>query len=238
MGSWIFNFLSLISVSVVMQRCMSQMSSKNAISSFNPGGQYVVLTFDDGPHAILTPKLLDILKEKKAKATFFVIGLKARMHPDILKRIVEEGHELANHTWNHPILSKLQVEDVHAQMEKTNQAIFEATNKKPEVMRPPYGNTNGKLNEYLTNNEKLKVIMWSIDTNDWRRPAPQAIVDKVTKSVKPGSVILCHDIHPGTIEAMPMLIDKLTEKGYQFVTVTEILSFPDDSPHRYLRGAA
>jgi len=196
------------------------------------------LTFDDGPHAILTPKLLDILKEKKAKATFFVIGLKARMHPDILKRIVEEGHELANHTWNHPILSKLQVEDVHAQMEKTNQAIFEATNKKPEVMRPPYGNTNGKLNEYLTNNEKLKVIMWSIDTNDWRRPAPQAIVDKVTKSVKPGSVILCHDIHPGTIEAMPMLIDKLTEKGYQFVTVTEILSFPDDSPHRYLRGAA
>eukprot|EP01036_Dinobryon_divergens_P043048 gene43048-57260_t len=111
------------------------MSSKNAISSFNPGGQYVVLTFDDGPHAILTPKLLDILKEKKAKATFFVIGLKAKMHPDILRRISEEGHELANHSWNHPVLSKITPEDVHAQMEKTNKAIFDATKTTPSVMR-------------------------------------------------------------------------------------------------------
>eukprot|EP00607_Mallomonas_marina_P011163 CAMPEP_0182423568 /NCGR_PEP_ID=MMETSP1167-20130531/9606_1 /TAXON_ID=2988 /ORGANISM="Mallomonas Sp, Strain CCMP3275" /LENGTH=158 /DNA_ID=CAMNT_0024602669 /DNA_START=446 /DNA_END=922 /DNA_ORIENTATION=+ len=158
------------------------------------------------------------------------------MHPDILKRIVDEGHELANHTWNHPVLSKLQVEDVHAQMEKTNQAIFDATKKTPQVMRPPYGNTNGKLNDYLIKKEKLEVILWNIDTRDWTRPAPKAIAEKAIKQAKPGAVILCHDIHPGTIEAMPSLIDGLMAKGYQLVTVSQAMSFPDEPPLKRLRG--
>ena len=216
--------------------CFGQKDSKDVISSFNPGGQYILLTFDDGPHAILTPKLLDILAQKKVKATFFVIGVKAKMHPKILSRMAAEGHEVANHSWNHPVLSSLDFPQVKAQMQKTNRAISDATGNIPSVMRPPYGNTNPTLNEYISKNESLKVILWSIDTKDWQRPDSKKIVDTVKSKAKPGDIILCHDIHPGTIEAMPGVIDALQEKGFEFVTVSQMLSFPDDTPHRSLRG--
>jgi hypothetical protein len=91
-------------------------------------------------------------------------------------------------------------------------------------MRPPYGNTNDKLNKYIEDEGKLKVIMWSLDTQDWKRPPSQNIVTRTVKRVKSGDVILCHDIHPGTIEAMPRLVDELLKLGYQFVTVSEILA--------------
>ena len=215
----------------------AQMSSKNAISSFTTNEKYVFLTFDDGPHSNLTPKLLDVLKLKNVKATFFVIGLKAKMHPKILARMSEEGHEIANHSWNHPVLSTLDYSEVLQQLQTTNSAIFDASNKTPAVMRPPYGNTNGKLNEYMRDQQNLKVILWSIDTKDWKRPNPQDIVKVAMAKAKPGDIILCHDIHPGTIAAIPDLIDGLQAKGFKFLTISQMFTESNETTgHRNLRG--
>jgi peptidoglycan/xylan/chitin deacetylase (PgdA/CDA1 family) len=215
---------------------------QSTIYSFkqNADQKNVALTFDDGPHGTLTPKLLDILKEKQAKVTFFVMGIKAELHPEILKRATSEGHEIANHVWDHPVLSKLTHDKVRDQISRTNTAIKDAIGKLPTTMRPPYGNTNKKLNEYLTNTEKLDVIMWSLDTNDWKRPSSKEIVKRVMDKVKPGTVILCHDIHPGTIEAMPALIEALTQQGYSLRTVTELVEMQRQSATtgvRLLRGS-
>ena len=199
----------------------------------------IALTFDDGPHGTLTPRLLDILKSKSVKATFFVMGVKAVMHPDILKRAHDEGHEIANHVWDHPVLSKIPREKVQDQIDRTNTAIQNAISELPKVMRPPYGNTNKGLNNFIYKSSNLKVILWSYDTNDWRRPAPGEIVSKVVANVKPGTVLLCHDIHPGTIEAMPELVDKLLSTGFKFATVSELVAMEEGSvvsSNRYLRA--
>jgi peptidoglycan/xylan/chitin deacetylase (PgdA/CDA1 family) len=213
----------------------------STISSFDEAkvGKRIALTFDDGPHGTLTPRLLDVLKQRKAKATFFVMGVKALMHPDILRRAHAEGHEIANHVWDHPVLSKIPREQVHDQIERTNTAIQSAISTAPKVMRPPYGNTNRGLNDFIFKNEKLKVVLWSYDTNDWKRPAPAEIVSKTVPKMKGGTVILCHDIHPGTIEAMPDLVDKLLAAGFEFATVSELVALQEGSAAtaRYLRGA-
>ena len=109
----------------------------------------IALTFDDGPHQILSPRLLDSLKARNAKATFFVMGVKAIIHPNILARMQTEGHEVANHVWDHPVLSKLPFDQVHEQISSTNEAIKKASGQVPKVMRPPYGNTNPKLNKQI-----------------------------------------------------------------------------------------
>ena len=151
------------------------------------------------------------------------MGIKAEMHPTILLRAIKEGHEIANHVWDHPVMSKLSFKDVHEQLQKTNNAIYKATNITTTIMRPPYGNTNKKLNNYISKNENLTVIMWSLDTRDWTRPIPSNIIKHTIPKIKSGSVVLCHDIHPGTIEAMPILVDNIQKLGYQFITVSEMI---------------
>jgi peptidoglycan-N-acetylglucosamine deacetylase len=197
----------------------------------------VAITFDDGPHGTLTPRLLDILKAKNVKVTFFVMGVKVAMHPDIVKRAHDEGHEIANHVWDHPVLSKIPRDVVHDQIVRTSSAIEKATQVVPKVMRPPYGNTNKGLNEFIFKNEKLRVIMWTLDTLDWQRPAPKDIIKKAVEKSKPGTIILCHDIHPGTIEAMPDLIDGLREAGFAFATSSELIAMQEGRavPKRLLR---
>jgi peptidoglycan/xylan/chitin deacetylase (PgdA/CDA1 family) len=184
----------------------------------------VALTFDDGPHAMLTPKLLDVLKEKGAKATFFVMGIKAMVHPAILQRAVREGHEIANHVWDHPVLSKISYEKLEDQIKRTNDAIYLALNSTPAVMRPPYGNTNPKLNRRINTYHNMSVIMWSYDTNDWKRPPFEEISKKTIPNLKSGTVLLCHDIHPGTIRAMPLLVEQAMLSGFKFLTVSEMIA--------------
>ena len=178
-------------------------ASLNAIYSVKlkeDGQQMIALTFDDGPHGTLTPLLLDTLKEKGAKATFFVMGIKIAKHKSIIERAIAEGHEIANHVWNHPVLTKISKEAVFDQLLRTNLAIKEVLNVEPKTMRPPYGNQNGKLNAFIQDRGNLSVIMWSLDTLDWKRPPPQQIIDLTVSKAKYGDIILCHDIHPGTIE--------------------------------------
>lgn len=189
----------------------------------NNGEKYVALTFDDGPHKHLTPDLLDALKRLDAKVTFFVMGIKVIMHPKIVKRAMAEGHEIANHVWNHPVLSKIPLPEVDRQLRMTSEAIYNATSVYPKVMRPPYGNTNRKLNRHISQDDKYPIIMWSLDTNDWRKPSPREIVESVMKKIDDGTVILCHDIHPGTIEAIPLLVQELKKKGFILKTVSELI---------------
>jgi peptidoglycan/xylan/chitin deacetylase (PgdA/CDA1 family) len=189
------------------------------------GGKYVALTFDDGPHQVLTPRLLDVLKARSAKVTFYVMGVKTLLpHAgEIMNRALAEGHEIGNHVWDHPVLAKIPRDKVGEQLKRTSDAISQATGRLPQTMRPPYGNTNAKLNDWILRTSNMSVIVWSLDTNDWKHPSPEELVKRTLKKVKSGDIVLMHDIHAGTIAAMPGLVDGLMKQGFKLVTVSELL---------------
>ena len=206
---------------------------KNSYNSCHVDGPYIALTFDDGPHPQLTPKLLDILKERGVKATFFVVGQNAAEYPDILKRAVAEGHEIANHSWSHPSLTKLGADGVAAQMNKTNDAIQAAIGHKATLMRPPYGATSANLNKRFAEQFGMKVILWDVDPLDWKYRNAAKVESAILQGTRAGSIILVHDIHPTSVAAMPPTIDALLAKGYKFVTVSELIAM--DKPQELVK---
>lgn len=197
---------------------------KHAYNSVEVDGPYIALTFDDGPHPIHTPKLLDILKAEGVKATFYVIGRSVETYPEIAKRIVAEGHEIANHTWTHPSLSKLGAASVKREIDRTSDVIRTVTGITPKTMRPPYGATNARINKRMDEEFGLKVIMWSVDPLDWKYRNSTRVANEILTKTQPGGIVLAHDIHPSTVAAMPAAIDGLKAKGFRFVTVTELLA--------------
>lgn len=197
---------------------------KPTYNSCNVEGSTVAMTFDDGPHPKLTPRLLDLLKERGIKATFFVIGKCVAEFPDIAKRIVDEGHEIANHSWSHPQLPKLSPTAFTAEITQTNDAIQQATGIRPVTMRPPYGAINPTLTKRLNEEYGLSVILWSVDPQDWKIRKSDHVSSHIIKNAAPGSIILAHDIHPSTIDAMPAALDALQAKGYKFATVSELIA--------------
>jgi peptidoglycan/xylan/chitin deacetylase (PgdA/CDA1 family) len=197
---------------------------KYSYNSCNVEGPYIAMTFDDGPSPQLTPRLLDILKERGIKATFFVVGQNAAEYPDILLRMANEGHEIANHSWSHPALTKLGAEGLRKQIENTNDAIAKITGKRPALMRPPYGATSSTLNKRLSEDYGLKVILWSVDPLDWRYRNSSRVYNYILQNTHPGSIILTHDIHATTVAAMPETLDALLAKGYKFATVSELIA--------------
>lgn len=199
-------------------------------NSVHVDGPYIALTFDDGPNATLTPKLLDLLAARHLKATFFVIGQNAADHPDILRRAVREGHEIGNHSWSHPNLGKMSDEAVRRELQKTEEAIVAAIGKKPTLMRPPYGSITANQKRWIHNEFGYRVILWDVDPLDWKRPGPSVVTARILKETKAGSIVLSHDIHPPTIEAMPATFDQLMKKGFKSVTVTELLSMATPLP--------
>lgn len=204
---------------------------KYGYNSIETDEKVVAMTFDDGPHPKLTPKLLDILKERGIRATFYVIGRNAAEYPEIMKRMIDEGHEVGNHTWTHPYLTRLSTSSVQSEMSKTADIIVKTTGKKAVTMRPPYGAINTRLRHLFTDDMELPVIMWSVDPRDWQRPGSSVVTSRIVEGAHPGAIILAHDIHPGTITAMPAAFDQLTRKGYKFVTVSELLEMEgDDAP--------
>ena len=227
-------FLKLCIVFLVLFEVAGQISSPGAISSFSPGGQYVMLTFDDGPHSTLTPKLLDILKKSKVKATFFVIGSKAVDRPEILRRIANEGHEVASHGWNHVPFTKIEREKLHHQLLQTKKLVANLTSSTISVIRPPFGSTNAQINDFIKERMNMKVILWSIDSKDLEEKDPKVISKKIISKTKPGDVIRCHDGSAVMLEALPTIIEEFYKAGYEFITLSQVLSFPDDTPHRRL----
>jgi peptidoglycan/xylan/chitin deacetylase (PgdA/CDA1 family) len=199
-------------------------------NSVHVDGPFIALTFDDGPNATLTPKLLDLLAARHLKATFFVVGQNAADHPEILKRAVREGHEIANHSWSHPNLGKMSDEAVRRELQKTEDAIVAAIGKKPTLMRPPYGSITARQKKWIHDEFGYRIILWDVDPLDWKRPGPSVVTARILKETKAGSIVLSHDIHPPTIEAMPATFDQLMKKGFKSVTVTELLAMATPIP--------
>jgi peptidoglycan-N-acetylglucosamine deacetylase len=193
-------------------------------NSVHVDGPYIALTFDDGPHATLTPKLLDLLAAHHMRATFFVVGQNAVDHPDILRRAIREGHEIANHSWSHPNLGKMSDEAVRRELEKTDDAIFAAIGKHPTLLRPPYGSITVRQKRWIHDDFGYRIIIWDVDPLDWKRPGPSVVCNRILKETRPGSIVLAHDIHPPTLEAMPATFDQLDRKGFKSVTVSELLA--------------
>lgn len=205
-------------------------TKRSSYNSCNVEGPYIALTFDDGPHATLTPKLLDILKEKGVKATFFVLGECVAANPAVLQRAAAEGHEIGNHSWGHKAFPRGGGAGVASEINRTNAAIESATGAKPVLVRPPYGATNATITKRLNEEFGLKVIMWDVDPLDWKVRNSAHVQSEILKSTKPGSIVLAHDIHPTTVEAMAGTIDALKEKGFKFVTVSELVAMDRPLP--------
>src|SRR5205809_1833518 len=201
-------------------------------NSVHVDGPYIAMTFDDGPSATLTPKLLDLLAARHIKATFFVIGENVAEHPEIVARAAREGHEIASHSWSHPNLAKMSQESVRSQLQRTDDAIKSATGKSPTLLRPPYGSITEREKRWIHDEFGYDIILWDVDPLDWKRPGPAAVRNRTLTETRPGSIVLSHDIHPGTLEAMPSTFDELVAKGFRFVTVSELLGMATPvTPH-------
>ncbi len=205
-------------------------AAKITFSQCHVDGPYLAMTFDDGPHVTNTPRLLDMLKQRKIKATFFVVGQCAAEYPDIMKRIVAEGHEVANHSWSHPQLSAMSDEKVRAELQKTHDAIVQATGVTPKLMRPPYGAFTARQRAWANGVWGYKCILWDVDPLDWKFHNAEHVKSEILKGAVAGSIILSHDIHKTTIDAMPETLDGLLAKGFKFLTVSELVAMDHPIP--------
>ena len=179
----------------------------------------IALTFDDGPSAAWTPALLDGLKERGVKATFFLIGENADKNPEIVKRMAEEGHLIGNHTYHHVELTKVSEKEARLELADTSAAIVRITGKEPEYMRPPFGAWQRKLEQEI----RMLPVLWTIDPLDWTTENQDEIVNKVVTEAEENDIILLHDCYKSSVEAGLRIIDILQEEGFVFVRVDELL---------------
>lgn len=195
----------------------------------------IALTFDDVPDPRYTPYVLDVLKKHNIKATFFIVGSRARKHPDLVRRIVKEGHVVGNHSFNHPNFAKLSSSQFSQQILRSERIIQGITGLRPKLIRPPYGEiTEPQLR--WARSSRYKIVNWNVDSMDWKGLSPRQIRNNVVPHTGPGSIILMHagggtttDLH-GTIRVLPSMISELEGKGYSFVTLPELLHVPASLP--------
>ena len=185
------------------------------------GNKVIALTFDDGPGPH-TAQLLDILDQHGAKATFFLIGSKVSSQANVVRSIHARGHQLGNHSWSHPELPKLPVDQIAGEIDRTNDVIKQATGVTPAILRPPYGAVNGLVLEQLRL-RGMSSILWSVDTRDWADRNSDIVCSRAVAGARPGAVILMHDIHQTSVGAVPCILSALKQQGYSFVTVQGLL---------------
>lgn len=185
----------------------------------DPEKKLIAFSFDDGPSRKNTEKILKALDKNNARATFFMLGQNAKYYPDLVKKVEESGNEVAGHSWNHPLLTKLGKKGVKKQMSQMNEAIASVTGSDVGLLRPPYGS----INRTVKNTVKDPLILWSIDTLDWKTLNADKTADAILKQAKDGDIILMHDIHAPTAEAVKKVLPKLEKKGFQVCTVSELL---------------
>lgn len=178
----------------------------------------IALTFDDGPSTKNTPKVLEMLKQYNAHATFFVVGTRVSAGADILRQEVAQGCEIANHSWSHANLSKMKMKSVNKQYNKTADLIKELVGYDITLLRPPYGAISDRMRSKL----KHPMILWNVDTLDWKTKNPKKILKEVKKNVKDGDIILMHDIHPTTAESLKKVLPWLVKNDYDILTVSEL----------------
>ena len=197
---------------------------------------YIAITFDDGPHPNHTPRLLDMLRERNIKATFYVIGRNVELYPNVLRRTVSEGHEIGNHTYTHPILSKLSDSAVREELTKCRDAVARAAGVQPRTMRPPYGALLQRQRQWIHSELNYPTILWSVDPLDWKRPGPSVVTSRILAGTTPGAIVLAHDLHGGTVDAMPATLDGLLNKGFKFVTVSQLLAMASQAAPGQVAG--
>ena len=178
----------------------------------------IALTFDDGPGPD-TGRLLDLLKAQNVPATFFILGDQAVKYPDLVKREYAEGNEVGNHTWDHKDLSKLPAAAVQAEINRGADAIAATGIPRPTLVRPPYGAVNDTVRAV----GGYPLIMWRVDPLDWKYPDAARVADQIVGNAKPGRIVLSHDTHKTTVDAMPAVIQRLKQQGYTFVTVSTLM---------------
>ncbi len=183
------------------------------------GSKKIALTFDDGPHPFYTHQLIQGLRERNVKATFFITGKNVEAYPEIVREMYEAGHLIGNHTYNHTQLTTRNAESFKQEILQTNQAIKEVTGADTIYIRPPYGSWNKEFEKELN----MFPVLWTVDPLDWCSGDVAGIVKKVTSQVKENDIILMHDQYKTTVTAALKIVDELQAKGYEFVTVDELL---------------
>lgn len=205
--------------------------SKNAGVTFSRvlvSGNYIAMTFDDGPHPQNTPRLLNMLAQRNIKATFYVIGRSVELHPGIVRRTVAEGHEIGNHSQTHRLLSKLGDTELRQEMQRCQDAIGAASGVRPRTMRPPYGGLLQRQRELVHSEFGYPTMLWSVDPLDWKRPGPSVVTSRILSGTTAGGIVLAHDLHAQTVDAMPATFDGLLKRGFKFVTVSQLIAMKLD----------
>jgi peptidoglycan-N-acetylglucosamine deacetylase len=196
--------------------------SYSSVSGVN--GPFIAITFDDGPHVTNTPRLLDMLASRGIKATFFCVGTNVARYPNIVRRIVADGHEMANHTWNHPKMSSLSDSSIRSELDRATNGIVGITGNAPRMYRPPYGAITARQKQLIMSEYGYPTILWSVDPEDWKRPGPAVITSRILNATRPGGIVLVHDIHPPSVDAMPATLDGLLARGFRFVTCSQLIA--------------
>ena len=180
----------------------------------------IALTFDDGPN-YNTSKVIDVLNKYDIKATFFVLGSRAINNKDILKKMADSGMEIGNHTYNHLLLTKYDENKIRSEIEDTSEVIYSATKKRSKLLRPSYGSVNNKIKKVAN----MPIIIWDIDTLDWKYHNSKRITSRVVNKVRDGDIILMHDIYSASLNALSNIISILQDNGYEFVTIDELFYY-------------
>jgi peptidoglycan/xylan/chitin deacetylase (PgdA/CDA1 family) len=207
---------------------LRQKYSSNFKVSGSPSENKIALTFDDGPDGKFTAQVLDVLKKHNVKATFFVVGFRAQAHPELIARMVREGHIVGNHSYSHANLPKLSEPNFEKQFEQTQSVLKGLLGYEPKLFRPPYGAVNEEQVRWAVDHQ-IMIVNWNVDSLDWKGLSADKVAGNILAAAKPGSIILQHcgggdgqDLS-GTVEALPAVIQKLRSRGYELVTVPELL---------------
>jgi peptidoglycan/xylan/chitin deacetylase (PgdA/CDA1 family) len=203
----------------------------NEVILHGPARKEIALTFDDGPDAYWTPRVLDDLRELGVKATFFCIGNRIEANPDVLRRIVNDGHIVGNHSWNHPNLARIPLAQAREQIARTDNEIARVAGVRPRLLRPPYGALSEPLiREAIRINKKI--ILWNVDSLDWTPISAEQVAANILSHAGPGSIVLQHaaggvgESLQNTVNALPYVVRTLQSRGYAFLTVPEMLNIP------------
>ena len=189
----------------------------------------IAITFDDGPERNNTPRLLDMLKQRNIRATFFVVGNMVRSNPQLLRRMIAEGHEIGNHTVTHRTLSAMSDAGLRSELSRAHQQILAATGVPPRCMRPPGGAIRSAQKKLMLKEYGYPTILWSCDPKDWQRPGVNVVAQRLIDGAHPGGILLAHDLHKPTVDAMPKTLDTLLSQGYRFVTVSELIGMDESA---------
>ncbi len=195
--------------------------ARQAANWVTPERKLIALTFDDGPQRTVTTALLDGLKERGTRVTFFPVGNRIENMEDLLLRMKDEGHQVGLHTWEHEVLLDLGDEAFYHQVETNRQRLQELLGEGQYALRPPFG----KVDQGVTNRAGSPIILWTVDPRDWDDPKPGEITQRVLAEISPGDIVLLHDIYPNTVIETLDIVDALQSQGYEFVTVEELFFY-------------